>query len=169
MFTVSSQRMCDIHELNEKYLNLIAGASTAAELGLAEDVFRLIQSWTPEQRKQVSQTDILLFSFSQEKSAPSGTESREKFRELIGHLNLVARDFAYAAPNFAATHLGLSRHKSRELLAMGTAQIQENSHRQHERLKIIPLGGIGFRMLEGMDNALERTRYVALSANDERI
>lgn len=169
MYTVTPQQLNDIHLLNEQFLNLVSASETASQVGLPEDVFSIIRSWSSEQIRQVAKTDILLFSMDESNNQSESRHSTAcgmEWSKLIENLNIVARNFAYTAPGFASTHLGLSKETANRLCSMGTAEIQENARKCPDGLKIIPLGGLGFRVLGGIDSALERTRYVALAAND---
>ena len=169
MYTVTPQQINDIHLLNEQFLNLVSASESASDFGLPDDVFSIIRSWSSEQIKQVARTDILLFSFGDAKGdaeKPCSCTCGTEWSNLVENLNIVARNFAYTAPGFASTHLGLSRETANRLCSMGTAEIQETSRKSPNALRIIPLGGVGFRVLGSIDSVLERTRYVALAAND---
>ena len=166
MLHVGKERVEDIYALNQLFLELVAGSVSGDEFGVDREVLEVIKGLPPEALKQVAETDVLLFSTEDvHNNIPSNGKSVE-ITTLIERLNLVVRDFAQQDLGLAVSYLGVTMSKGKEMLKMGTQQIREHAKTVSCTIKMIPLGGLSFRVLTGFTNAAERTRYATLAAND---
>ena len=164
MVQVADGRVRDIHALNMAFLTMVADSDSGEYYGVNEEVAQYLKSLTKDELQRIANTDILLFQAGDDTDQLEGHEKAESLA-LMERLNLVARDFAQAYPGLAECHLRMPPSKCKELLALGTNQIQEYSRSSRAKLQIVPLAVKAFKMLASLNSPLERTQYVALASD----
>ena len=164
MVQVAEGRVRDIHALNMDFLTMVAESDAGENYGVSEEVTQYIKSLSKDAIERIASTDVLLFQAEEDVQQLAGNEQAERIA-LLERLNLVARDFAQAYPGLAECHLRMKPSKCKQLLMLGTSQIQEYSRASKEKLQIVPLAVKAFRMLASLNSPLERTQYVALACD----